>query len=95
MDKEVVVHIHKGILLTQEKEQASQVGLVVKNPPAKIEDTGDEGSIPGSGRRRKWPPTPVFLPGESQGQGSLAGVQSMVLQSQTRLKREGTRMSQF
>ena len=23
--------------------------------------------------RRKWQPTPVFLPGESQGQGSLAG----------------------
>ena len=23
--------------------------------------------------RRKWPPTPVFLPGESQGQRSLAG----------------------
>ena len=29
--------------------------------------------------RRKWQPTPVFLPGESQGQGSLVGciVQSM------------------
>ena len=24
-------------------------------------------------RRRKWQPTPVFLPGESQGQGSLMG----------------------
>ena len=23
--------------------------------------------------RRKWPPTPAFLPGESQGQGSLVG----------------------
>ena len=23
--------------------------------------------------RRKWKPTPVFLPGESQGQGSLVG----------------------
>ena len=23
--------------------------------------------------RRKWQPTPVFLPGESQGQGSLEG----------------------
>ena len=23
--------------------------------------------------RRKWPPTPVFLPGESQGRGSLVG----------------------
>ena len=24
-------------------------------------------------QRRKWQPTPVFLPGESQGQGSLVG----------------------
>ena len=24
-------------------------------------------------RRRKWQPTPVFLPGESQGRGSLVG----------------------
>ena len=27
--------------------------------------------------RRTWQPTPVFLPGESQGQGSLMGCQSM------------------
>ena len=36
----------------------------------------DPGSIPGLGRfpwRRKWQPTPVFLPGESHGQGSLVG----------------------
>ena len=25
------------------------------------------------GARRKWQPTPVFLPGESQGRGSLVG----------------------
>ena len=36
-------------------------------------NTGDPGSIPGSGRRRKWPPTPVFLPGEFHGQRSLVG----------------------
>ena len=39
------------------------------------------GLIPGLGRspwRRKWQPTPVFLPGESHGQRSLAGcIQSM------------------
>ena len=29
--------------------------------------------------RRKWQPTPVFLPGESQGRGSLVGFPSMVL----------------
>ena len=46
---------------------------VVKNSPA---NTGDMGSIPGSRRspwRRKWQPPPVFLPGKSHGQRSLAG----------------------
>ena len=35
----------------------------------------DSGLIPGWGRslRRKWQPTPVFLPGESHGQRSLVG----------------------
>ena len=36
--------------------------------------------------RRKWQPTPVFLPGESQGQGSLVGCYHGVAQSRTRLK---------
>ena len=47
--------------------------LVVKNLPA---NAGDMGSIPGSGRapwRRKWPPTPVFLPEKSHVQRSLVG----------------------
>ena len=48
---------------------------VVKNPPANV---GDMGSIPGLRRSpgisegRKWQPTPVFLPGKSHGQMSLA-----------------------
>ena len=49
---------------------------MVKNLPANKGDTGDEGSVSGSGRypgRKKWQPTPVFLPGEFQGQRSLAG----------------------
>ena len=37
--------------------------------------------------RRKWQPTPVFLPGESQGRGSLVGCHLCVAQSQTQLKR--------
>ena len=37
--------------------------------------------------RRKWQPTPVFLPGESQGRGSLVGCRLWVAQSRTRLKR--------
>ena len=47
-----------------------------KTPLATAGDAGDVGSIPGSGRfpwRRKWHPTPVFLPGESHGQRSLVG----------------------
>ena len=36
--------------------------------------------------RRKWQPTPVFLPGESQGQGSLVGCVYGVAQSRTQLK---------
>ena len=35
--------------------------------------------------RRKWQPTPVFLPGESQGQGSLVAAVNGVTQSPTRL----------
>ena len=37
--------------------------------------------------RRKWQPTPVFLPGESQWRWSLVGCIYGVAQSRTRLKR--------
>ena len=52
-----------------------QVPLVVNNMPANAVDkrlgfSPQLGKIPG---RRKWQPTPVFLPGESHGQRSLAG----------------------
>ena len=49
------------------------VGSVVKNLPV---NAGDVSSIPEKGKipwRRKWQPTSVFLPGESNGQRSLAG----------------------
>ena len=52
---------------------ASPEAQMVKNPPA---NRGDPSSIPGLGRvpwRRKWQPTPVFLPGEAHGQRSLEG----------------------
>ena len=63
------------------------MALVVKNPRANAGDLRDTGSIPGSGRspgggqgnslqipcRRAGQLTPVFLPGESHGQRSLAG----------------------
>ena len=47
-------------------------GSAVKNLPA---NAGDLGSILWVGKipwRRKWQPTPVFLPGKSHGQRSLA-----------------------
>ena len=55
-------------------------GSVVKNLPANIFDPR-VGKIPW---RMKWQPTPVFLPGKSQGQRSLAGY-SPWIHSQTRL----------
>ena len=47
-------------------------GPVVESLPS---NAGNTGLIPHQGIRwrRKWQPTPVFLPGESQGQGSLVG----------------------
>ena len=47
-------------------------GSLVKNLPV---NTGDMSSIPGLGKipwRKKWRPTPVFLPVKSHGQRSLA-----------------------
>ena len=57
---------------------ASQVALVVKNPPANAGDMRHKfdpwvGKIPW---RRAWQPTPVFLPGESHGQKSQVGYSS-------------------
>ena len=54
---------------------ASQVVLVIKNPPASARDRRDTGLTPRSGRslEKEWQPTPGFLPGESHGQRSLTG----------------------
>ena len=51
-------------------------GSVVKNLPANTGDIKDTSSIPESGKmpwRRKWQPTPVFLPGEFYRQRNLKG----------------------
>ena len=63
------------IVLEYHAPWASQAALVVKNLPAKAGDRRYRpdpwvGKIPW---RRAWQPTPVFLPGESHGQRSLAG----------------------
>ena len=57
------------------KNSGFPVALVVENLPANaggMRDIRDPwlGKIPW---RRKWQPTPVFLPGESHGQRSLVG----------------------
>ena len=47
---------------------------MVRKLSANAGDVRDAGSIPGVGKipgRRAWQPTPVLLPGESHGQGSL------------------------
>ena len=49
-------------------------------------DTGDAGSIPGSGKmpwRRKWQPTPVLLPGKSIDSGALRATVHRVAESDT------------
>ena len=49
---------------------------MVKNLPANARDTGDSGSISVLGSipwRKKWQPTPVFLPEESHRPRILAG----------------------
>ena len=50
----------------------SLMAQMVKNLPA-MQDSGFNPWVGKSPWRRKWPPTPVFLPGEFHGQGSLAG----------------------
>ena len=51
-------------------------GSEVKNPPANAGDGRDTEFDPWVGKiawKRKWQPTPVFLPGKFHGQRSLAG----------------------
>ena len=55
---------------------ASQVVLVVKNPPANAADVRNEDSIPGLGRspgEGNGSPLTVFLSGKPHGQRSLVG----------------------
>ena len=57
-------------------------GSVIKILPA---ISGFDPWIRKSPWRRKWEPTPVFLPGEYHGQEKPGGLQSMGSQSRTRL----------
>ena len=55
-------------------------GSLVKNPPANAGDARDDQGDPW---RRKWQPTPLFLPEASRGQRSLAGYSHEVSKSGT------------
>ena len=73
---------------------ASPMAQPIKNPPA-MQETQELGLISGSGRpprRRKWQPTPIFLPGKSHGQRNLAGYSpyQVVTKSQAGLKQFST-----
>ena len=64
------------ILISLVINRASQVALVVKNLSANAGDGREPRFSPWVGKvpwRRKWQPTPVFLPGESHGQRRLDG----------------------
>ena len=72
---------------------ASPGTLVVKNPPASAGDIKRCGFNPWVGKipwRGAWQPTPVFLPGESREQRSLAGYGPRVRKSRTRLSQLST-----
>ena len=65
---------------------ASQVELVVKNPPASAWDIRDRGFIPGWGSspwRSAQQPTSVLLPREPHGQRSLVAAVHEITQSRT------------
>ena len=65
----LIINLFNNLLLGT----SHTVGSVVKNPPG---DTGEAGLVPGWGSsptEGKRQPTPVFLPGKSHGQRSLAG----------------------
>ena len=67
--------------------------LVVKNPPVNAEDARDIGFDPWVRMipwRRKWQPTPVFLPGKSHGQRSIVGYSPWGLKELDRIERLGT-----
>ena len=69
-------HIRESIRIFNKWPWAFQVALVVKNQPDNAGGCKRQGFDPWAGKipwRRARKPTPVFLPGESQGQRSLGG----------------------
>ena len=69
----IAISLSFHFMMSQQESRGFFSGSAVKNLPAMQEtQAGDMGLIPGSGRspgERKWQPTPVFLPGNSQSMG--------------------------
>ena len=61
--------------MTLYTEKASLVAQIVKHLPA-MQETWVQSLGCGDPWRRKWQPTPVFLPGKSHGRRSLEGYSS-------------------
>ena len=64
------------ILLFDISLSTAHISLGGSDDKASTYSAGDLSLIPAAGRfpwRKKWQPTPVFLPGKSHGQRSLAG----------------------
>ena len=72
MYKEVVVHIHNGILLSHKMEWVSLIAQLVKNLPT-MRETWVQFLGWGDLLERGMQPTPVFLLGEFRGQRNLVG----------------------
>ena len=67
-------------------------GSEVENLPA-VQEVQDSGLIPGVGRfpqRRKWQPTPVFLPGKNSTDRGACRLQSVVKKESDTPERLGT-----
>ena len=63
--------------------RTSQEAPMVKDPPA---NAGGAGSIPGWGRspwRRAWPPSPVFLLGDSMDRGAWRATVHRIAENRT------------
>ena len=77
MEPEVCTVWLRGYFLKEKKTELGYPGgSVVKNLPDNVEDARGRVSIPGLRKipwRKKWQPTPVFLPRKFHGQRGLVG----------------------
>ena len=55
------------------RQNPAPTSLSIYISPIHSRDSQNQRAVDTDAWRRKWQPTPVFLPGESQGWGSLVG----------------------